>query len=179
MFDTRPTALPGVLEMRPRGAADRRGRFVKVFHRGLFAELGLETGIAEVFFSTSVEGVVRGLHIQEPPHDHAKIVGCVAGAVFDVVLDLRRGSPGFGRWAGVRLSADEGNLLYIPRGVAHGFCVERGTATMLYLTTSVHHPEADTGIRWDSAGIDWPVASPILSDRDLTLPRLADYASPF
>lgn len=179
MFDVRPTAISGVLAVKPRVAVDRRGSFVKVFHKDLFAAQGLDTALAEVFFSTSGAGVLRGLHIQEPPHDHVKVVGCVAGAVFDAVLDLRRGSPTFGASATFRLSADDGTLLYIPQGVAHGFCVERATATMVYLTTSVHHPEADTGILWDSAGIGWPVGDPILSDRDRRLPALADYDSPF
>lgn len=179
MFDVVPLAIPGVCELRAKVHADRRGRFVKLFHAEAFEAAGLETDFREAYYSTSSAGVIRGLHFQLPPHGHAKLVVCIQGAAFDIAVDLRKGSPTYGKHAVLRLSADAGNAVYIPKGVAHGFCVEAGTAVMLYMTTTVYAPDADTGIRWNSAEIQWPVETPVVSDRDAGLARLADFDSPF
>jgi len=179
MFDIATCDIPGVLEIRPVVRSDARGSFVKIFHQEIFARHGIALDFAEMYHTTSREGVIRGLHFQTPPHDYVKLVGCVSGAVFDAVVDLRRGSPTFGRHCAFRLSQAEGNLLYLPSGIAHGFCVEAGTATMLYVTSTVYAAEHDTGIAWDSAGIAWPVADALLSDRDRAFPRLQDFDSPF
>lgn len=179
MFETIETTIPGVLELRPKVHRDIRGAFVKLFHKGALDASGIETGIAEIYYSVSERNVVRGLHFQLPPHDHAKFVTCISGAAYDVALDLRQNSPAYGRHHALTLSAGEANVIYVPRGVAHGFCVTDGPATLLYMTTTVHAPEHDAGIRWDSAGIDWPVAEPVLSDRDRNLPALAAFDSPF
>lgn len=179
MFETIETEIPGVLELQPKIHRDVRGAFVKLFHKDFLDATGLETGIAEIYYSVSETNVVRGLHFQLPPHDHAKFVTCTAGAAFDAALDIRRGSPTFGRHHALTLSAAQANIIYVPRGVAHGFCVTEGPATLLYLTTTVHAPEHDAGIRWDSAGIDWPVTEPVVSDRDRNLPALQDFESPF
>lgn len=178
-LETRPTALPGCLELRPPRHADARGLFVKTFHADTFAALGLPTTWAEQFYSHSAAGVLRGLHFQTPPHAHDKLVTCLQGRVWDVVLDLRLGSPTYGRHAVVELSAELGNELFIPAGLAHGFCTLQGTATLLYAVTTGYVPAADAGVRWDSAGIPWPLAEPLLSARDAALPLLADYPSPF
>jgi dTDP-4-dehydrorhamnose 3,5-epimerase len=175
----RPTDIPGCFEVVPQIRGDERGRFVKVFHEEEFAARGLATHFAEQYHSTSVPGVVRGLHFQLPPADHAKLVYCIEGAVLDVAVDLRRGSPAYGRHVAVKLSTEHGNALYLPRGVAHGFCTPRGPATLVYNVETVYAPEQDTGIRWDSAGIDWPVRRPVVSERDAGLPRLEDFDSPF
>jgi dTDP-4-dehydrorhamnose 3,5-epimerase len=179
MFEKIATPILGLVELRPIMHADARGRLVKIFHRREFARLGLADIFTEVFHTTSVAGTVRGLHFQTPPHDHAKLVTCLTGTIFDVGVDLRRRSPSYGRHAAVALSADAGNMLYLPAGLAHGFCTPAGPATVLYFTTTEHAPDADGGIRWDSAGIAWPVKAPILSDRDRGLPALAEFESPF
>jgi len=179
MFDVVDTELPGLFELRPQLFEDSRGRLVKIFHADFFAGHGLETGFAEAYSSLSHERVLRGLHFQNPPHDHAKLVTCLAGGVFDAVLDLRLGSPTYGRHVTFALSGEQGNLLYIPRGLAHGFYVEEGPATMMYMATTQHSPEADAEIAWDSAGISWPGGDPVISDRDGGFPRLEDFDSSF
>jgi dTDP-4-dehydrorhamnose 3,5-epimerase len=173
------TALPGVVELRPEVVPDRRGTFVKTFRRDLFVQRGLRTDFAEEYWSVSQARVLRGLHLQLPPHDHAKLVYCVAGRVLDAVLDLRVGSPTFGAHALIELDAAEGNCVYIPAGLAHGFYVLEPSATMVYKVTSLYDRDHDAGVRWDSAGIPWPDAEPVLSDRDRGFPALADFRSPF
>ncbi len=123
--------------------------------------------------------MLRGLHFQGPPAAHVKLVSCLHGEVVDVVLDLRRGSPTYGRHATIRLSAQAGNMVYVPVGLAHGFCTRSDPATLHYVVSSVHAPEHDRGIRWDSAGIAWPVEQPLVSPRDLALPGLPGFDSPF
>ncbi|WP_230971265.1 dTDP-4-dehydrorhamnose 3,5-epimerase family protein [Nitrogeniibacter aestuarii] len=178
-FSLRPTALPGCVELTLPRSEDTRGRFLKLFHRDAFAAMGLDPGVAEVFCTTSHRHVIRGLHFQRPPHAHAKLVACIDGAVQDVALDLRRDSPGYGQHIAVSLSADAGNALYLPSGLAHGFCVLSDSATMIYLTTTEHAPEHDAGIAWDSAGVAWATDEPTLSARDRAHPRLADFDTPF
>jgi dTDP-4-dehydrorhamnose 3,5-epimerase len=173
------TGLPGCLELQPRVFEDARGRFVKVFNRELFAAHGLETSFAEEYYSSSLPGVLRGLHFQTPPHHHAKLVYCVAGRVMDVAVDLRVGSPTYGRHALVELSMERGNAIYLPSGFAHGFYVPEGEATLVYNVTTGYAPESDAGIRWDSAGIEWPDAAPVVSERDAGFPSLAEFVSPF
>ena len=179
MFDVRQTPLAGCVELAPTVHEDRRGRFAKVFHEPTFARLGLETQFAEEYFSVSRQGVLRGMHFQVPPHDHAKLVYLVAGSVLDVVLDLRAGSPSFGRCATFELSADAVTMVYVPRGCAHGFYVRAGPATMVYRTSTVHSPEHDTGVHWKSVGVEWPDGDPVVSERDDRLPALQDFRSPF
>jgi len=179
MFELIATAIPGCHEIRTRRLDDSRGRFVKIFNREAFATVGLATDFAEEYYSVSHRGVIRGLHFQTPPMDHAKLVYCVAGRVQDAVVDLRVGSPGQGRHLVVELSAEAGNMLYIPSGLAHGFCVLSESATLVYKVTSVYSPDHDAGIQWDSAGIPWAERKPILSGRDRSHPALADYSSPF
>jgi dTDP-4-dehydrorhamnose 3,5-epimerase len=174
-----PTAIPGCFELRPPVAADARGRFVKTFQREWFERHGLRTDWAEQYYSVSRRGVARGLHFQLPPHDHAKLVYCVDGEVMDAAVDLRVGSPAFGRHACVVLSAAMGNMLYLEPGLAHGFYASSDPATVVYNVTSVHVPSHDAGILWSSAGIPWPDAAPRMSERDLGFPRLAEFESPF
>jgi len=173
------TVLPGCFELQPRVFSDPRGVFVKTFHRDVFKQLGLATEWAEQYYSISEPGVVRGIHFQRPPDDHAKLVYCIAGSVLDIVLDLRMGSPTYGKHIRIELNARLGNMLYIPSGLAHGFCTYDDTATLVYNVTSVYEPSSDSGIRWDSAGIEWPCATPKLSERDRNFPTLAEFISPF
>lgn len=173
------TSIPGCLELVPPVFRDERGLFVKTFHAPLFSEHGLVTDYAEEFYSVSRRGVLRGLHFQLPPHDVTKLVWCLAGRVLDVVVDLRVGSPACGRHVAVELSSERANMLYIPTGLAHGFLSLEDNTVMMYKCTQVYSAEHDTGIRWDSAGIAWPEASPLVSARDGRFPSLADFSSPF
>lgn len=173
------TRIPGCFELQTRPLSDERGTFVKTYHQEWFKSLGLRTDWAEQYYSFSKPGVVRGLHFQLPPHEHAKLVYCIAGRVFDVAFDLRRGSPTYGEYIQLELSAEQANMLYLPAGIAHGFSTFAEPATLVYTVTSGHEPESDTGIRWDSAGIQWPHSSPQLSKRDKTFVALKDFDSPF
>ena len=172
-------ALPGCYEIQTNPLEDLRGRFVKVFHKEIFANLGLEINFAEEYCSVSYHRVLRGLHFQVPPHEHLKLVYCVEGRVLDVVVDLRVGSPQYGKFATIELSAQKGNMLYIAPGLAHGFYVLTDKAIMIYKVTSVYSAEHDTGILWNSAGIPWPDPQPIISPRDRGFVTLSEFLSPF
>lgn len=178
-FKVRETGLPGCRELSPPASKDARGAFVKTFHAPAYAALGLNASWAEEYYSVSKKGVLRGLHFQVPPADHAKLVYCTSGAVLDAVLDLRRGSPTYGQHRLIRLSSRKRNQLYIPQGLAHGFYVTSSSATMVYKTSTVYAPDRDAGIRWDTAGIAWPDPAPLLSERDRNFPSLADFRTPF
>ena len=173
------TSLPGCFVFRPPVRTDSRGSFVKPFQASVFESMGLEAGFTEQYWSVSIRGVIRGLHFQRPPSAHAKLVYCTAGEVFDVVLDLRRDEPTFGHHTAVSLSGDNGHALYIPQGCAHGFAVLSSEATMIYSVTSEYDPRNDTGVRWDSAGIPWPLTHPTVSERDRALPDFHDLHYPF
>lgn len=179
MFTLNDTAIPGCFEVQPKVMVDARGRFVKVFHEEAFAKMGLVTNFAEEYYSTSIRGVVRGMHFQTPPMDHVKMVYCVQGEVFDVLLDLRRGSPTYGKPASFHLSAEKGNYLYIPKGLAHGFCALSETATLIYKVTTVYAPKNDAGVLWSSVGVRWPVENPVVSERDTGFKPLSEFESPF
>lgn len=174
-----PTELPGLNIIRPKIFQDARGTFVKTFHRDVFRQLGLDFEPREEFFSTSVRGVLRGMHFQLPPAAHAKLVYCIAGRVLDVVLDLRKSSPTFGRSVARELSAANREMFFIPVGFAHGFLALEDGATMVYQTSTVHAPAHDAGIRWDGFGFDWPVKNPVMSERDQKFPALREFVSPF
>jgi dTDP-4-dehydrorhamnose 3,5-epimerase len=119
------------------------------------------------------------MHFQLPPKDHVKVVYCTAGRVLDVIVDLRRGSPTFGQHVTIDLSAERANMVYIARGVAHGFYVPDETSTLVYRIESVHSPDHDAGIAWDGCGVSWPTSDPVLSARDRAFPALADFDTPF
>lgn len=170
------TALPGVKRLEPRVFEDARGFLLESWNRQAFAALGLEADFVQDNHSRSIRGVLRGLHYQlhEP---QGKLVRVVNGAVFDVVVDLRRSSPAFGQWTGTELSAENHRMLWIPPGCAHGFLVLSETADVLYKATAHYAPQWDRGIRWDdpAIGVRWPLAGPpILSDKDRAWPGLRD-----
>lgn len=173
------TAIPGCVLVRPPRHEDARGAFAKPFARAAFAEAGLATEWHECFWSSTRRGVVRGFHFQRPPAAHDKLVFCVAGAVADVALDLRLGSPTYGRAASVELRAAEGAALYLPRGLGHAFQALTEDAVLVYLVSSAHAPADDAGVRWDSAAHVWPLPVVGVSDRDAALPPLGAFASPF
>lgn len=173
------TAIPGCFVVRPKRAVDPRGMFAKSFHAPSFADAGLVGEFPESFWTRSGAGVIRGMHFLVPPEEQAKLVYCVHGRVVDAVLDLRLGSPTYGEHMLVELGDAGGEMLYLSAGLAHGFCVPEGEATLMYHVSTVHSAGHDAGVRWDSAGIAWPVREPVLSDRDRGLPRLAEFESPF
>lgn len=171
--------LPGAFVIEPRVFEDARGVFIKTFHAADFAALSMEFHPQEEYFSTSHRNVLRGLHFQLPPHEHEKFVYCIRGAVLDVILDLRRGSQGYGKSAGIELTAQNRRLLFLPKGLAHGFLALEDNTVIVCKTSTVHALSADAGIRWDSFGFSWPVENPVLSERDRALPALAGFNSPF
>lgn len=179
LFEKKSTPLEGCFEIQPKVRGDNRGSFVKTFHEQSFAELGLATDFKEMFYSVSARNVLRGLHFQTPPCDHVKLVYCAFGKVMDAAVDLRKNSPTYGKFHIVQLDSDKGNMFYLPRGLAHGFLTLSDKAIIVYNLTSVYSPEHDKGILWNSCGIDWKIACPILSERDKKHPRLEDFESPF
>jgi dTDP-4-dehydrorhamnose 3,5-epimerase len=174
-----PTAIPGCIEVQPHVFDDARGRFAKPYHAPTFAANGIDFRPAEAFFTLSHRRVLRGFHFQVPPHDHVKLVYCASGAVLDVVVDVRCGSPVFGMPFSAELDAKRSNALLIPRGVGHAFYVRSEEAVLAYLVSTPHAPSFDAGVRWDSAGVDWPDAAPVISQRDRALPTLEEFRSPF
>lgn len=173
------TSLPGCVILKRDVICDERGRFIKIFRADEFAAIGLPVVYAEEYFSVSRERVLRGMHLQTPPHEHFKLVCCLAGRIRDVLVDLRVGSPQFGSHFSVDLDASSGCVVAIPPGVAHGFCVLGGDAVVAYKVTSPYAPENDTGVRWNSFGCSWPLEDPMVSQRDSLLPSLRDFRSPF
>ncbi|MDP3858302.1 MAG: dTDP-4-dehydrorhamnose 3,5-epimerase [Stagnimonas sp.] len=172
-------AVAGCFVVVPRLFRDARGRFVKPVVSSVLRAKGLRSDFVEQYYSTSAKGVIRGMHFQLPPHDHAKLVYCAAGAVQDVLLDLRVGSPTFGRYCTLTLSDENAHAVYIPSGVAHGFVGLQEPGLLVYNVTSEYAPTHDSGVRWDSFGFDWPVGQPVMSDRDRAFPTLAEFESPF
>jgi dTDP-4-dehydrorhamnose 3,5-epimerase len=158
---------------------DHRGMFVKSFQRSAFEQHGLDCDFTESFYTESGENVLRGMHFQLPPADHAKLVYCMSGAIHDIALDLRVGSPTYGQHEAYDLSAEYNNAAYLPRGMAHGFFVRSAPAVVVYEVTSEHSPQHDTGIRWDSFGAAWPQSAPLISVRDEGLIPFAQFESPF
>jgi dTDP-4-dehydrorhamnose 3,5-epimerase len=169
----RETALPGVLIVEPRVFADARGFFIERYHAERYRAHGMDDRFVQDNHSRSRRGTLRGLHIQRR-HPQGKLVTCLRGAVYDVVVDLRQRSPTFSRWAAVELAED--SQLWIPPGLAHGFCALSDEADVLYKCTDVYHPDDEGGIVWDDPdlAIPWPVEAPLLSDKDRALPRLRD-----
>lgn len=170
--------LPGCFLLQPNRFVDSRGSFVKTYHEGLCKTLGVNLDIQEEFYSVSRKNVIRGMHFQLPPHEHHKLVFCTRGAVTDVLLDLRKG-PGYGKVASAELSGENAHLVFIPKGIAHGFAALTDEALMVYKTSTEHVPTHDSGVRWDSFGFDWQCPSPTLSDRDQQHPGFDQLLTPF
>jgi dTDP-4-dehydrorhamnose 3,5-epimerase len=161
------TSLPGVKIIEPDVFGDRRGFFLESYHRKRYREGGVSSDFVQDNLSFSRRGTLRGLHYQLP-HEQAKLVQVLQGEVFDVAVDIRRGSPTFGQWTGARLSAENKRQLFIPEGFAHGFCVLSETALFLYKCSDFYHPECEGGVLWcdPHLGIDWPIEDPVLSEKD-------------
>lgn len=173
-------AIPDVVLVTPRVYRDDRGWFLESYKRSTFAAHGLPVEFAQDNRSRSdVPGVLRGLHFQLAPHAQGKLVTCTRGAVLDVAVDIRKGSPTFGDHVAVELRGDGFQSLWIPPGFAHGFCVLEGPAEMAYKTTSEYSPDHERSLRWDDPGlaIPWPSRAPILSKRDAAAPTLDEIAA--
>jgi dTDP-4-dehydrorhamnose 3,5-epimerase len=171
--------IPGLLELLPEIKTDKRGKFIKTFHKDVYIKNNLEVNFTEEYYTFSHQNVLRGLHFQIPPKHHTKLVYCVLGEVLDVVVDLRKGSPTYGKYALYQLSSKKGNMIYIPPGMAHGFYVVSESAILMYKVSEVYSPEHDSGIYWGSVGIPWPNLELIISERDRQLPNLSLFQSPF
>ncbi len=169
------TDLPGVLLVKTRHFKDARGYFTESFNKRQFAEVGIELDPLQINHSHSCRHTLRGLHYQNP-HAQGRLVKVLVGAIFDVVVDIRRGSPTFGKWFGVELSAENHLQLWIPRHFAHGFCVLSETTDLIYCTDRYYAPDADRGVAWNDPdlAIRWPTDTPLLSDKDAVLPTLSN-----
>ena len=175
-------AMP-VLLIRPKRHGDARGWFTETYNRDMFAKLGIECTFVQDNHSLSAPAyTLRGLHFQTPPRAQDKLVRCIRGRIFDVAVDLRRGSPTYGQWVGAELSAENGHQLFVPVGFAHGFLTLEPDCEVVYKCSDTYAPDHDGGIAWNSVGIDWPLpagVTPELSAKDQVQPTLAAFDSPF
>lgn len=167
------TKLDGVLMIEPQVFGDQRGFFLESYQQLRYAEAGMDVSFVQDNISFSVRDTLRGLHYQHP-RAQAKLVQVIHGEVFDVAVDIRHGSPTFGQWVGARLSAENHRQFFIPEGFAHGYCVLSESSLFMYKCSAFYAPEDEGGIRWDDPDLDiqWPVPTPILSERDRELPLL-------
>jgi dTDP-4-dehydrorhamnose 3,5-epimerase len=182
-FTFQPFAeIPDVILIELKAFGDDRGWFMETFKQSDFEKAGIPYQFCQDNHSRSTsKGIVRGLHYQAKPMAQGKLVRCVAGAIYDVAVDIRRGSPTYGKWVSVELSAENRRILWIPPGFAHGVCTLTAVTDILYKTTAEYSAAHDRGIRWDdpALGIPWPTRTPILSEKDAAAPLLADADSGF
>ena len=174
-FTFSQTSLPGVTVIEPRVFADHRGFFMETYRKSAFAAAGIDVEFVQDNHSRSVQGTLRGLHLQRAPKAQAKLVRVLEGEVFDVAADIRPDSPTYGQWVSVLLSGENRRSVFIPAGYAHGFCVISPAADIFYKATDEYAPDLEWGVRWDDPllGIPWPVSEPLLSERDERWPLLA------
>ena len=172
-----------LIHIKPHRYLDHRGFFAETYSFRRYSELGMDVEFVQDNHSLSREaGTLRGLHFQAPPHAQAKLVRCGRGAIFDVAVDVRLGSPTYGHWEGYELSAENGDQLYIPVGFAHGFVTLEPDSEIVYKCSDYYAPETEGAILWNDPdiGIDWPIdADPILSEKDAVAPLLSELESPF
>jgi len=169
------TPIPGIILIEPDVHEDRRGYFIELYHLDRYAKAGLHARFVQDNFARSVQATLRGLHYQRR-NPQGKLVMVMEGTIFDVAVDVRRGSPFLGKWYGVELSTENKRQLYIPPGFAHGYCVVSETAAVMYKCTDFYVPEDERGIIWNdpALGISWPVATPLLSAKDQSFATLAE-----
>ena len=174
------TSLPGVFVIEPAVFKDDRGFFLETYHQRKYGEGGIDGSFVQDNRSHSRKDVLRGLHYQLR-YPQGKLVYAITGEIFDVAVDIRRGSPTFGKWEGVYLSSDNNRQVFIPEGFAHGFCVLSETADVMYKCTDFYNPDDEFGILWSdpTLSIEWPVASPVLSSKDSQYPKLTEIADDF
>jgi len=183
-MDVKTTSIAGVLLLKPRYFQDPRGYFVETYNARAAREAGLAAEFVQDNQALSLKrGTVRALHFQVPPKAQGKLVRVLHGSVYDVAVDIRAGSPDYGRWVAATLTAQGGEQIFIPRGFAHGYCTLEADTEVAYKVDDYYAPECERGLAWDdpTLGIDWPVsaADAVLSDKDRKLPRFADFTSPF
>lgn len=180
-FDFEPLSIPDVVLVRPTRHLDARGSFAETYRRSVFERAGIGVPFVQDNLARSARGVLRGLHYQLPPSAQGKLVGVVAGRIFDVAVDLRAGAPTYGAWVGHTLDEESGEMIWIPPGFAHGYCVLSEAAVVSYKTTAEYVPELNRGIQWDdpAIGVRWPVSDPVLSEQDRRLPAMAEADNPF
>lgn len=175
--------LPGIKLFVPQRFNDKRGFFATTYNRKNYSKMGIDLEFVQDNHSFSFDaGTIRGLHFQVPPYAQGKLIRCGSGALFDVAVDIRRGSPTYGQWEGYELSAKNGHQLYIPIGFAHGFITLEPNSEIAYKCTNYYAPEAEGSILWNDPDIRiaWPeVKKPILSEKDATANLLANFESPF
>jgi dTDP-4-dehydrorhamnose 3,5-epimerase len=169
------SSLPEILIIEPSVFQDERGFFMETYQQRRYTEAGIESIFVQDNLSRSVHGTLRGLHYQVK-HVQAKLIQVIEGTIFDVALDIRRGAPSYGQWTSIHLSADNKRQLFVPQGFAHGFCVLSESAQVVYKCTDYYAAEDEGGVLWSDPelAIDWPIETPILSDKDSRLPCLAD-----
>ncbi len=180
-FSFKRLEIPEVILIEPKVFKDERGFFMETYKSSEFRAFGIAEDFVQDNHSVSSRNVLRGLHFQKNPHAQGKLLRVVAGEIFDVAVDLRQGSPTFGRWVGADLSAENKKMIYIPVGFAHGMCMLSDTAEVLYKTTAEYSPQDDAGIIWNDPdiGVKWPVKDPIISKKDAVLLRLKDLKDVF
>lgn len=173
-FEFEPLAIPAVVLIKPHILSDDRGFFMETYKYSEFTAHGIGERFVQDNRSRSYKGVLRGLHFQRPPQAQGKLVAVAAGRIFDVAVDIRKGSATWGRWVAATLSADNAHMLYVPSGFAHGFCALSDEADVVYKVTAEYAPKLDAGIRWNDPeiGIAWPIDEPLLSEKDADLPLL-------
>ncbi|MFC4733044.1 dTDP-4-dehydrorhamnose 3,5-epimerase [Salipiger abyssi] len=177
------TALEGVLLLTPARFGDHRGFFSESWNKKRLADAGLDMPefVQDNHSFSATVGTVRGLHFQSPPHAQGKLVRCGKGRLYDVAVDIRRGSPTYGQWTGAELSFENGRQLWVPAGFLHGFMTLEPDTEIIYKCTDYYAPDCDGAVRWDSCGIDWPLdgITPVLSEKDERAPALDGFESPF
>jgi dTDP-4-dehydrorhamnose 3,5-epimerase len=180
-FNFKRLSIPDVVLIEPGVRRDDRGLFMETYKFSEFAVFGIHERFVQDNHSQSTRAVLRGLHFQRNPMAQGKLVRVLEGEIFDVAVDLRKGSPTYGRWVGMTLSAADKRMLFLPEGFAHGFCVISETAEVLYKATQEYSPEHDQGIIWNDPdiAIDWPIRNPIVSKKDASHPRLKDIETGF
>jgi len=173
-FSFKKLEIPEVILVEAKSFSDTRGFFLESFKESIFCENGIETKFVQDNFSHSIKDVLRGLHYQKNPKAQAKLVSTLRGEIFDVAVDICKGSPTYGKWVGEVLSENNHKLLYIPEGFAHGFCVLSEEAYVLYKVNQEYSPEDEMGIMWNDSeiNIEWPIDKPILHEKDSNLPSL-------
>jgi dTDP-4-dehydrorhamnose 3,5-epimerase len=181
---TEPLEIDGLILFRPKKFLDARGYFTETYNAGAYAEAGVGAPFVQDNQSLSLDaGTIRGLHFQTPPEPQAKLIRVIEGSIFDVGVDLRRGSPTYGRWCAVTLTAEAGEQLFVPRGFAHGFCTLEPNTIVAYKVDGYYAPDCDNGLKWDDPdlAISWPVdpARVIVSDKDAKLGYFRDLDTPF
>jgi len=181
VFTFKRLEIPDVILVEPNLLSDNRGFFYESFKESDFLSYGIRDKFVQDNFSHSVRDVIRGLHYQNPPRSQAKLITAIKGKIFDVVVDIRKNSPTYGKWASEILSEDNHRLLYVPEGFAHGFCVLSEQSDVFYKVSNEYSPKHEQGIIWNdhTINISWPIEKPIISDKDNQLPSLENSNNDF